>query len=55
MTRWNKGSDFIERLLDIGHLERVPADANTVSALIDTARRHISSATETQKGPRRGP
>jgi hypothetical protein len=37
MTRWNKGSEVIERLLDARHLERVPADADTVTALIATA------------------
>ncbi len=47
MTRWNKGSDVIERLLDARHLEHVPADADTVAALVATARRHITSATAT--------
>jgi hypothetical protein len=45
MTRWNKGSEVIERLLDARHLEHVPADADTVAALIATARRHVHSAT----------
>jgi uncharacterized protein (UPF0332 family) len=45
MTRWNKGSDVIERLLVDRHLERVPADDDTVAALIATAKRHIASAT----------
>lgn len=47
MTRWNKGSEVIERLLDARHLEHVPADADTVAALIATARRHVTSATAT--------
>jgi len=47
MTRWNKGSEVIERLLDARHLERVPADPDTVAALIATARRHVSSASAT--------
>jgi hypothetical protein len=47
MTRWNKGSEVIERLLDARQLEHVPADADTVAALIATARRHITSATAT--------
>lgn len=47
MTRWNKGSDVVERLLDDRHLERVPADADTVAALIAAAGRHVTSATTT--------
>ena len=47
MTRWNKGSEVIERLLDARHLEHVPADAATVAALIATASRHVASATAT--------
>lgn len=47
MTRWNKGNEVIERLLDARHLEHVPADADTVAALIATARRHVTSATAT--------
>jgi uncharacterized protein (UPF0332 family) len=47
MTRWNKGSEVIERLLDARHLEHVPADADTVTALIASARRHVASATAT--------
>lgn len=47
MTRWNKGSEVIERLLDARHLERVPADSATVEALIATAGRHVNSATAT--------
>ncbi len=47
MTRWNKGSEVIEHLLDARHLEHVPADADTVAALIATARRHVTSASTT--------
>lgn len=47
MTRWNKGSEVIERLLDARHLEHVPADADTVAALIASARRHVTSAMTT--------
>lgn len=47
MVRWNKGSDVIDRLLDARHLERVPADVDTVAALITSARRHIASAAMT--------
>jgi hypothetical protein len=47
VTRWNKGSEVIERLLDARHLERVPADADTVTALIASARRHVASAVAT--------
>lgn len=47
MTRWNKGGEVIERLLDARHLERVPADSGTVAALITTAGRHVASATAT--------
>lgn len=35
---------MIERLLDQRHLEHVPADAETVTALLDAARRHVASA-----------
>ena len=42
---WNKGSEVIERQLEDRHLEAVPADADTVERLIETARRHIASAT----------
>jgi len=47
VPRWNKGSEVIERLLDGKHLERVPADADTVAALIASATRHAASATTT--------
>ena len=49
MPRWNKGSEVIERLLDARHLERVPADADTVSALLATAERHVTSAESTAR------
>ncbi len=45
MPRWNKGREIIERQLEDRHLEAVPADADTVERLIETARRHIASAT----------
>jgi len=44
MSRWNKGSEVINRLIDDHHLERVPADAGTVAALLETAGRHVTSA-----------
>ena len=47
MPRWNKGSDVIERLLDVRQLDRVPADAGTVAALMGTASRHVTSASMT--------
>ena len=47
MPRWNKGSEVIERLLDARQLEHVPADTDTVGALVASARRHIASATTT--------
>jgi HEPN domain len=47
VTRWNKGSDVIERLLEVRHLERVLADSDTVAALIASARRHVTSAATT--------
>jgi uncharacterized protein (UPF0332 family) len=47
VTRWNKGSEVVERLLDARHLEHVPADAGTVTALIASARRHVASASAT--------
>ncbi len=54
MTRWNKGSEVIERLLDARHLEHVPADTDTVGALIATARRRVNSATATAVDDREG-
>ncbi len=47
MPRWNKGSEVIDRLLDDRHIERVPADADTVAALLQTAARHVTSAEST--------
>jgi hypothetical protein len=44
VPRWNKGSEVIERLLDNNQLQRVPADATIVGALIASARRHVGSA-----------
>jgi hypothetical protein len=41
----NKGSGAVERLLEARHRERVPADINTVAALIAAAGRHVASAT----------
>ena len=49
MPKWNKGSEVIERLLESRHLERVPADGDTVEALIASARRHVISASTTAK------
>jgi hypothetical protein len=54
MARWNKGSEVIERLLDDRHLEAVPADAATVDRLIETARRHVASASGTAAGDPEG-
>ena len=34
VPRWNKGSEVVERLLESGHLQRVPADEATVEALL---------------------
>ncbi len=47
MARWNKGSEVIERLLETRYLEHVPADADTVAALLASARRHVASAAMT--------
>lgn len=47
MPRWNKGSEVIERLLAARHLQRVPADADAVAALLKSARRHVVSARST--------
>jgi hypothetical protein len=54
VTRWNKGSDVIERMLESRHLERVPADTDTAAALIATARRHIGSAEAAAAGDPEG-
>lgn len=47
MPRWNKGSEVIERLLEARQIEHVPADADTVVALIASASRHVASAVTT--------
>jgi len=47
VPRWNQGSDVVERLLGDRHLERIPADTDTVAALIAAARRHVTSAMTT--------
>ena len=44
MPRWNKGSDAIERLLAARQLQRVSADSTTRDALVESARRHIVTA-----------
>lgn len=44
MPRWKQGEGMIERMLEQRQLDRVPADADTVSALVDAARHHIDSA-----------
>lgn len=54
MARWNKGSDVIERLLDMRHLEHVTPDVDTVSALLAAARRHIASASLAKSGDPEG-
>ena len=44
MPRWRKGEHVIERLLEVRHLERTPADPDITGALRAAAARHIGSA-----------
>ena len=47
MTRWHKGEDHVTELLAKRHLQRVTADRDTVTSLLDSARRHVESARRT--------
>jgi hypothetical protein len=42
--RWSKGQESVERLLDAGHLQRIPIDDAAVQAVLIVAKRHIKSA-----------
>jgi hypothetical protein len=44
MSRWAKGADQVDMLIEQRHLQRVIADADTVDALLGSARRHVESA-----------
>lgn len=44
MSRWAKGADRVTALIEARHLQRVIADADTSTALLGSARRHIGSA-----------
>ncbi len=44
MTRWRHGEAAVERMLDAGELDQVPADRDTVALLIGAAERHVASA-----------
>ena len=44
MSRWAKGADRVTALIEARHLQRVIADADTATALLGSARRHIESA-----------
>jgi HEPN domain len=52
MPKWHKGESEVERLLDDGDLERVPADIETAESLVVVAERHIATAaTATSSDP----
>jgi hypothetical protein len=42
--RWAEGREVVERLLDDGELEQVSPDLNSSRSLLESARRHLSSA-----------
>jgi hypothetical protein len=42
--RWEEGRGVVERLLDDGELEQVSPDLNSSRSLLESARRHLSSA-----------
>jgi hypothetical protein len=44
VSRWAKGADQVTALIEAHHLQRVIADADTVDALLGSARRHVESA-----------
>jgi hypothetical protein len=44
VSRWAKGADQVTALIESRHLQRVVADADTVAALLGSARRHVESA-----------
>jgi hypothetical protein len=44
MSRWAKGADQVNMLIEQRHLQRVIADADPVDALLGSARRHVESA-----------
>ena len=41
---WPKGADVIQRLIERGHLEQVPANPDEAAYLIDKARLHLQTA-----------
>ncbi len=45
--RWEQGRADIERLLDAGHLQQVPASREHADRLLAQARRHLASAANT--------
>jgi hypothetical protein len=44
VSRWAKGADQVNALIEARHLQRVVADPDTVAALLESARRHVESA-----------
>jgi hypothetical protein len=44
MSRWAKGADQVTALIETRQMQRVIADADTVAALLGSARRHVESA-----------
>ncbi len=44
MTRWPTGSATIERLLQEGRLQQVPANRDQAEHLVEQARRHVAAA-----------
>jgi uncharacterized protein (UPF0332 family) len=46
MTRWRNGETVIERLLNENHLERVPADPDVATNLVEIATRHAHTAAQ---------
>lgn len=43
---WEQGKETIDELLANGELQSVPADLDVARRLLDSARRHLASASE---------
>ena len=54
MGRWAQGQQTVEQLLRDRHLQQVVADADTVTALLQAASRHIATATAAVDGDPEG-
>ena len=49
MTRWAQGQAAVGQMLDAGELDRVPTDGNATTFLMETAERHVASASQLER------